>query len=122
MSSPPPGDNDQRGAELSEPDSKLGTVKGTSEAGAAEMVSQASLLDPAADIALYDEEAAAFSGAPKRGAPLVHEAAHVRERYLGLEREAAKGYATSLTLDPSFAPNAWSLRRVFVRRAFWDNL
>jgi tetratricopeptide (TPR) repeat protein len=79
-------------------------------------------MDAAADIALYEDEAAAFAGVPKRAAPLVHEAAHVRERFLGFEREAARSYATSLTLDPSFAPNAWALRRVFVRRGFWDNL
>src|SRR5439155_9808542 len=61
-------------------------------------------------------------GSPTRAAPLVHEVATLRERTAGLERDAAKSYASSLTLDPGYAPNAWALRRIFVRRGLWDNL
>jgi tetratricopeptide (TPR) repeat protein len=79
--------------------------------------------DLLADIAFYETEAAVSAGtAPTRAAPLVHEAAHLREREPGLDRESVKSYAHSLTLDPGYAPNAWALRRIFSRRGFWDNL
>jgi tetratricopeptide (TPR) repeat protein len=89
----------------------------------AEWLRRASANDPATDISFYEAEVAALlPGLPKRGATLVHEAAHLREVGLRAEREAAKSYAHALTLDPSFAPNAWALRRVFARRSLWDNL
>jgi tetratricopeptide (TPR) repeat protein len=52
----------------------------------------------------------------------MHEVARIREQDLNQEREAAKAYAQAFTIDPSFAPNAWALRRMFTRRGFWDNL
>ena len=126
MSSPPPGDSDERGPE-GEPEHPTETpptvdVEETT-AKTAEWLNRASANDPAADVAFHEAEVAnLLPGNPRRAATLIYEAAHLRDRSLGLEREAAKSYAHALTLDPSFAPNAWALRRVFARRSLWDNL
>src|SRR5262245_52279506 len=77
---------------------------------------------PAADIALFEREAAVAPPDVQRSAPLLHAAGALRERALRLERDAAKTYADSLRVDPTFQPNAWALRRIFVRRGFWENL
>jgi tetratricopeptide (TPR) repeat protein len=126
MSSPPSGDSDERGPEgaTESPTEKPPTVDvEETTAKTAEWLNRASANDPAADVAFHEAEVAALlPGNPRRAATLVYEAAHLRERALGLEREGAKAYAHALTLDPSFAPNAWALRRVFARRVLWDNL
>src|SRR5437762_3242166 len=122
MASPPPGDTDERGPEEPEvPAETSWDADVRVETDPAVPVPAARWqpppADPAADIAFYDAEAAVSAAtAPRRAAPLVHEAAHLRERMSGQEREAAKAYAQSLTLDPSFAPDAWALRRIFVGR------
>src|SRR4051812_27038562 len=133
MAPPPSGDNDERGSEgqPGRPGEAAGAPSETPHtvdvedqtAKTAEWLTRASRNDPAADIAFYEAEVAALMpGLPRRAAPLVHEVAQLRERGTGQEREAAKSYAQSLTLDPGFAPNAWALRRVFARRNLWDNL
>jgi tetratricopeptide (TPR) repeat protein len=134
MSSPPSGDSDERGPETSPdaPDS-ASERRSDSRAVPTRLASpldsgpvtgtRARVLDPNSDVAFYEAEAAAAQPtASKRAAPLVHEGAALRERTPGLEREAARAYAHSLTVDPSFAPNSWALRRIFVRRGLWDNL
>src|SRR2546423_14848709 len=119
MASPPPGDSDERGPEG--PEDPAGTMWDARSETDPESPAVASHWqpppdDPVAQIAFFDAEAAALAGSsPKRAAPLVHEAATLRERTAGLEREAAKSYASSLTLDPGYAPNARALRRIFVR-------
>src|SRR5262245_1912708 len=104
MSSPPPGDSDQRspGATGGSATAAAGGSSGDASAPAVSAtdadtwIAQAGAADPAADAAYFDAESAASgSSAPKRAAPLVHEAAHVRERLLGAEREAARGFAQS---------------------------
>jgi tetratricopeptide (TPR) repeat protein len=126
MSSPPPGDSDNRGpggapAGPTETPPTVDVEETTAKT--AEWLTRASANDPAADVAFHEAEVAALlPGNPKRAATHVYEAAHLRERSMGMEREAAKSYAHALTLDPSFAPNAWALRRVFARRSLWDNL
>src|SRR4051812_19978490 len=128
MASPPPGDTNARGPE--EPEVPPGTmwdadVRSETDPSVPVVAPrwQPPPADPLADIAFYDAEAAvSAAGAPRRAAPLLHEAAYLREPTPGQEREAAKAYAQSLTLDPSFAPNAWALRRIFTRRGLWDNL
>src|SRR5688572_3007756 len=74
------------------------------------------------EVALYEDEAGADPADPKRAARLLHEAAHLRERRMGLLREAAKTYTRSLTADPTLQPNTWALCRLFLGRGFWDNL
>src|SRR4051812_37823538 len=126
MASPPPGDSDARGPE--EPGIPSGAAWDPRpvtdpEVPAAVAHWQPPREDALTDIAFYDAEAAVWAPTvPKRAALLVHEAARLRERTPGLERDAAKAYAQSLTLDPGFAPNAWALRRIFVQRGLWDNL
>lgn len=127
MSSRPPGDSDdERGSEALE-----GPLLPLDDSISVEMdldppdawLAQAEAEEPAKDIELFSTEAAAATTSqPGRAAILVHEIAHLRERALGQERDAAKTYAQSLTLDPTFQPNAWALRRIFLRRGFWDNL
>jgi hypothetical protein len=110
-----PLDPDELGVEVEE-----APTTGTGGEG---WLARAALNDPEADVAFHEAEAAAYLPAtPRRAAPLLHEAAHLRDSALGREREAAKAYAHALTVDPSFQPNAWALRRMFVRRGFWDNL
>src|SRR5688500_8527904 len=98
---------------------------GTVDVGSAppSWLADATASDPAAEVAFLEAEAAAHPpGTATRSAPLAHEAGHLRESALGLERDAARTYAQALTADPTFAPNAWALRRIFVRRRIWENL
>gem|GEM_PF-6417924 len=50
------------------------------------------------------------------------EAAYLQESALGQEKAAARTYAKALTVDPTFQPTAWSLRRQLGRQGHWENL
>lgn len=125
----PPGDSDEaRGSERLEDPAVGVEIENTDPFGAMparpeaeDHITAAMTDDPARDAVFYEIEAAAAAD-PRRAAPLVHEIAYLREWRLGLEREAAKTFAQSLTTDPSFAPNAWALRRIFSPRGLWENL
>lgn len=124
MSNPPPGDSDEA-SESAAQDNLRGTAARV-VATAVPFDSATELrpadIDAAAAAVLFEDEAAASPTDKKRAARFLHEVAHLREGVLGQPREAAKTYAQSLTLDPTFQPNGWALRRMFQARGLWENL
>src|SRR5687768_10400591 len=74
-------------------------------------------------IALFEAEAALDEVAdPKRSAWLLHEAARLRAKRAGGEREVTRLYTQAALRDPALQPNAWALHRSFAVREAWDNV
>jgi hypothetical protein len=124
MSSRPPADTDgERGSAEQNP--RPATGGGAPAAGLdgdpEALIAAARTASPEEEISLYEEEADP-QGDPKRAARLLHQAGNVRERRLGLVRDAGKAYTQALTADPSLQANNWALFRLFLGRGFWDNL
>jgi cellulose synthase operon protein C len=87
------------------------------------LIAAACVTSPEQDIALFEDEALADAQSdPRRVARLLHEVAQIRERRLGLVRDAGKTYKQSLTCDPTLQANTWALFRLFLGRGFWENL
>ena len=77
-------------------------------------------LEPRAEIDLYLAEAELVD--PARAAPLIHQAANLRDTALGDGEGALAAQRAALARDPTFVAPLGPLRRLLVERRSWDEL
>jgi tetratricopeptide (TPR) repeat protein len=124
-SAPPQGPEDERGSTGNDARSATDESVRPSADGLGTAVPPGSpaAQEAAEEIALYEEEANQEAAVDlKRTARLLFEAAHLRERQLGQNREARKTYTQSLTTDPTLQATTWALFGLFGGRGAWENL